>query len=66
MLQTIKRRRAAVLPVNDAKAFKTAFNNSLSALQSASSQIGTALSSLNGGDLDTAAAADTACQTIGQ
>ena len=57
---------AKSLPVNDAKAFKTAFTASLTALQSASTQIGTALSSLNGGDLDTAAVADTACQTIGQ
>lgn len=57
---------AKSLPVDNAKAFKTAFTATLSALQSASTQIGTALNSLNGGDLDTAAAADTACQTIGQ
>lgn len=57
---------AKSLPVDNAKAFKTAFTASLTALQSASTQIGTALSSLTGGDLDTAAAADTACQAIGQ
>jgi CRISPR/Cas system-associated exonuclease Cas4 (RecB family) len=57
---------AKSLPVDDAKAFKTAFNDSLTALKSASDQIGTALSALNAGDLDTAAAADSACQTIGQ
>ncbi len=57
---------AKSLPVDKAKAFKTAFNNSLTALKSASDQIGTALSALSGGDLDTAAAADSACRTIGQ
>jgi hypothetical protein len=60
------RTAAKSFPVNDAKAFKKAFNNSLIALKSASGQIVEALSSLSGGALDAATAADPSCQTIGQ
>jgi hypothetical protein len=60
------RTTAKSFPVDEARAFKTAFNDSLTALKSASGQIVEALSSLSGGALDAATAADPACQTIGQ